>query len=252
MKFRTIFTLILTLLIGGCSDNQLEEGTLIVGTSGDNPPFEFYDTSTQQDLKGFDIDLTQLIGAKLGRKVVFKDMDFNSLIPSLLSKRIDIIVAALTHTPERAKRVAFSNPYLTSVPVVVIPVSSKAKDMHSLMGLKIGVQIGTTHEQTLKKLKEKLGSLKIVGMNKLTEMAQEIKTGRIDGLITEMDNGVVLVKKNKDWRYISLDEFKEPYCLAMRKDDPFMVRMNEVLKELQDSGELDKLKLKWFGQNNGA
>ena len=74
-----------------------------MGTSADYPPFEFVDTAKGEEIIGFDIDLANLIGEKLGFEVKVENIDFNGLIPAIQAGKVDFVLAVVTPNPERDK-----------------------------------------------------------------------------------------------------------------------------------------------------
>jgi len=86
-----------------------ERGKIVVGTSADYPPYESIDADGK--FVGFDMDLARAIGEKLGVKVEFQDMPFDSLIAAVQEGKIDVVIAAMQATPERDETVDFSTPY---------------------------------------------------------------------------------------------------------------------------------------------
>lgn len=92
-------------VLTGCGTQSKEAAArtdkpLIVGTEPSFPPFEMAENDTYT---GFDIDLANAIGEKLGRKVEIKAMGFDALIPALKSGQIDIIASAMSATEEQEK-----------------------------------------------------------------------------------------------------------------------------------------------------
>lgn len=92
-------------VLTGCGTQSKEAAAktdkpLIVGTEPSFPPFEMAENDTYT---GFDIDLANAIGEKLGRKVEIKAMGFDALIPALKSGQIDMIASAMSATEERKK-----------------------------------------------------------------------------------------------------------------------------------------------------
>jgi ABC-type amino acid transport substrate-binding protein len=108
---------LLALLASACGPskpaNELEKvkqaGKIVIGTSADYPPFEFVDESG--NMVGFDIDLANEIGKRMGVEVEIVDMPFDSLIASVQEGKIDISIAAFNYTEERDKTVDFSDAY---------------------------------------------------------------------------------------------------------------------------------------------
>ena len=105
---------------------------LRVGTCATIEPFSFMDE--ERNITGHEGELARRIGLKLGRPVVFTDMSFAALIPALQSGKIDLIASGMTATEERAKMVAFTDPYYRNAQYILLkkqglgqtPVSTKA------------------------------------------------------------------------------------------------------------------------------
>ena len=97
--------------------NVMEKDVLLVGTESTYPPYEFRDD--KNELKGFDIDMMEAIAEKIGKKIEWVDMDFDNLIPALTEKKIDLVAAGMSWTPERAKVVAFAENYEVSISAFV-------------------------------------------------------------------------------------------------------------------------------------
>lgn len=88
-----------------------EAGVLRLGTAAVTEPFSFVDGS--QQVVGFDIELAKRVAKQQGKKLEVVNMEFGSLIPALISGKVDMIAACITITDERAKKVLFSEPYYT-------------------------------------------------------------------------------------------------------------------------------------------
>src|SRR5277367_5416429 len=97
-------------LLAGCSPKPHPQ--LIVGMELAYPPFETVDTNKQPT--GVSVDLAKDLGQFLGRQVEIQNIPFDGLIPSLQTHKIDLIISSMTATEERAKSIAFSDPYLTT------------------------------------------------------------------------------------------------------------------------------------------
>jgi polar amino acid transport system substrate-binding protein len=86
-------------------------GILRFGTSAITEPFSFVDES--QKVVGIDVEIASLVAKKLNKKLEIVNMEFGSMIPALVSKKVDMIGACITITEERSKKVLFSSPYYT-------------------------------------------------------------------------------------------------------------------------------------------
>ncbi len=88
-----------------------ETDVLRLGTAAVTEPFSFVDGS--QQVVGFDIELARHVARQQGKTLEVVNMEFGSLIPALLSGKVDMIAACITITDERARKVLFSEPYYT-------------------------------------------------------------------------------------------------------------------------------------------
>src|SRR5579863_7695802 len=108
MKNCIVTFLLLAALGLGCSPKTHQQ--LIVGMELAYPPFEMTDEKGQPT--GVSVDLAKALGKFLGREVEIQNLPFDGLIPSLQTRKIDLIISSLTATAERAKSIDFSDPYL--------------------------------------------------------------------------------------------------------------------------------------------
>ena len=98
-----------------------KEGKLVVGTASGYPPYEFVDTSVgEKKVIGIDMELAQKVADKLGVKLEVQDMNFQALLTSLTSGKVDIAIAGINPTDERRKSMDFSNNYLPTEQLVII------------------------------------------------------------------------------------------------------------------------------------
>jgi polar amino acid transport system substrate-binding protein len=126
----------------------VSSGTLTVCSDVPYAPFEDFDKTSATGFKGFDVDIISKIADSLGLKLAIKDSDFDALQSGLLlnSGQCDLGASAMTITDERAKRLAFSDPYYDSKQSLLVPTDSDIKSIDDLAGKTLGVQKGTTGE----------------------------------------------------------------------------------------------------------
>mgnify|MGYP000847347849 FL=1 len=118
-----------------------DASVLVMGTNATFKPFEYKEGG---QVVGFDIDLAREIAKDLGAELKIEDMSFDGLLPALEGGRIDIAVAGMSVTEERAKNALFSEPYYQATQRIIVPEDSKIFNKSGLIGKKIGVQLGTT------------------------------------------------------------------------------------------------------------
>lgn len=130
------------------AQNALEKikrsGEMVVGTSASYAPFEYHEGS---NIVGFDIDLGTEIAKRMGVKISWVEIEFKGIVAALKSQRVDLLITALTKTPERAEQIAFSIPYYDAGIGAAKRDGSAIAKPEDLKGKVVGVQIGTSGER---------------------------------------------------------------------------------------------------------
>jgi His/Glu/Gln/Arg/opine family amino acid ABC transporter permease subunit len=231
--------------------SSLGKDTLTMITSPDYPPYEFYDTKGEdRQIVGFDIDIAKTLAEKLGFKLQIMESDFNGLIPALQANRADFVMAGMTPTPERQKNIDFSIIYYEAKDTIVAPKSSNLKQPQDLSGKKVGVQLGTIQEQNAQKIAKKFAGIQLKQLNRVPEVVQEIKSGRIDAAIIEDTVAKGFAQANPDLEFnIIPSEEASGSAIAFPKGSSLVEPFNKVLQQMKDDGTLNKLVAKWFSQN---
>jgi polar amino acid transport system substrate-binding protein len=125
-------------------DEIKKRGKIIVGIQGDNPPWGFVNSSGKQE--GFDADIAELFGKELGVSVEFMPLEVANRIPALTAGRVDVLFATMAMTPERAKSVQYSKPYVANINGLVAAKATEIKTKADMAKLAIGVPRGSTQD----------------------------------------------------------------------------------------------------------
>lgn len=221
----------------------IKEGELQVGSDTSYPPFE---TLEGDKVTGFDVDLMNAIGEKLGYKVIFVTANFDGLIPSLNAKKFDAVASAMTITEDRKKEIAFSDPYINSNQSLTVKADSGIKTTKDLKDKVVGAQTGTTGEmwaqENIKDAKE------IKSFPTATEAFTALEAGQIDGIINDFPVSAYIVKEKPALALVETIKTDEQYGIAFNKENTKLVEaVNKALKELRDEGKYDEIFEKWFG-----
>lgn len=249
LKLTLVVTLLAMFVPAGLAsaktvDEIKESGQLVVGTSADYPPFEWVVLESNGDSKivGIDVDLAQLIADELGVELVMEDMPFDSLIPSVISGRIDMTIAGMTYTEERAEQVDFSEQYHQSVSnfVVLAGEEGKYETVEDFDGLKIGVQKGTVQEQMVT---ENLANAEIVSMQKTGLLIEALKTKKVDAIFIDDIVTIEFVTVNEGQIAVVSDVvFENPEqgkAVALAKGNEELLEViNKVVLEAVESGKI--------------
>ncbi|MGJ3254495.1 MAG: transporter substrate-binding domain-containing protein [Elainellaceae cyanobacterium] len=222
--------------------------TLVMATSADYPPYEFYETASGEgEPIGFDIDIAKYITDELGYALEIQDMDFNGIIPALQGGRVDFAMAGMTPTEERKESVDFSQIYYDAKNTIVAPAGSGYESYGDLAGKTVGVQLGSIQEGEAKEQAETVEEMVVEPRNRVSELIQELKAGRLDAAIVEDTVAKGYVQNNPDLEFVTLDtEGASGSAIAFPKDSELASEFDQVLTQMKESGKLDELVTKWF------
>lgn len=218
-------------------------GKLIIGTEPTFPPFEFVDEKNQ--IVGFDIDIANELAKRLGVKLEIVSLPFDSLIPALQQGKIDLIIAGMTITEERAKVVDFSKPYFEANQAIVVRGDSKfqPKKIDDLVGKKVAVQLGTTGDLVVSKVK----GIEVVRFQKFTDAFLELQNGRVDAVVLDEAPAKAYVRKFPKFILSAVIDTGETYGIAVKKGNRELLNfVNQTLDILKSTGVYNKLIQKWF------
>jgi len=224
--------------------NIQEKGILVVGVDAPFGVMEFYDESG--NLVGFDIDLAKEIASAIGVDLEHKNMPFDELFDAVKNEEVDVIISTVTITPERQETMLFSIPYFDGGNVVV--AGSEYRDMklpEDLRDKKVGTLKGTTGEAFVL---EYAGPSLVTSYLTNEEMNKALLNGEIDVTVIDYIAAVDLVKK-----YPSLEIIGEPLSQAFYGvitrlgNKALMDKINEILRDMKISGQLDQIKNKYLG-----
>ena len=217
-------------MICGCGE---KDNSLKMITEATFPPYEFL---RGQEIAGIDVEICRAVAKKLNRPFKAETVDFDSVIPAVISGKADVGAAGITVTEDRKKNVDFSIPYVKTGIVVIYKKSNPFKNIEQLKGKKIGVQGGTTSETfVLEQLKQEPERSKSPA-----EAVAALKSGRVEFVIADIDPAKNCVKGEAD---LALSDFitSEEYAVAIRKGQPELLKaIDETITELKASGQLDQ------------
>ncbi|MGP1486709.1 MAG: transporter substrate-binding domain-containing protein [Peptostreptococcus stomatis] len=221
---------------------------LVVATSPDYPPFEFMvSEGGKSKIVGADIDLAQKIADKLGVELELKAMDFDALLPALQAGKVDMVITGMTPNEKRKKAVDFSDIYFKGENAVIVNAKDAGKftSEDQLKKAKLGVQKGSTQETYVK------DNLKVTNYKALVavpDLIADMKNGNIDAVVLNSKVAGINVTKYDGIKIVENLKLtsggdEEAMAVAIKKgDNADLIKLtNEVIKELQDSGEYDKI-----------
>ena len=235
---------------------------LRIGVEGAYPPFSWKEADGS--LKGFDIEIAMALCEKMGRDCELVEQDWDGIIPALMAKKYDAIVASMSITEERKKRVDFTNKYYHEpAKLVAAKGSGLEASPESLADKAIGVQRGTIHQCYMEKMFPDT-ELRLYGTQE--EVFLDLSAGRIDAQISssiQSEEGFLETDAGKDFEFVGGDQFLlechgEGAGIAVRKgEDELRESFNTAIKAIRDDGTYKAINEKYFkydiyGEEPGA
>ena len=230
-KLMQVVGAVLLAAVCGCGEQGPKPIRMI--TEATFPPYEFL---RGQEIVGIDVEICRAVAQKLGRDFKAETVNFDSVIPAVISGKADLAAAGITITEDRKQNVDFSIPYVKTGIVVIFKKSNPFTTVDALKGKKIGVQAGTTSEAFVL---EKLGQ-EPERSNSPAEAVAGLKAGRCDFVIADIDPAKNCVKGEAE---LELSDFisSEEYAVAIRKGQPELLKaIDETIAEIKADGRLEK------------
>ena len=251
-------------LLSGCSSSNsksssnddslqyvMDKGELIVGLDDSFPPMGYRDKDNK--IVGFDVDLAKETCKKMGIKVKFQPVSWESKEQELSSKNIDCIWNGFGITPEREKVLTFTETYMANPQIFVVLADSGIKTQADLKGKVVAAQSGSTAYATIDKDTKLKDSFKeFIGVEDNVKALMDLEVGGSDAVA--MDTVVARYYMAKDPGKYSIIEdttiLDEVMGVGFRKgDNALCKKVEDTLKEMQKDGTLAKISKKWFGED---
>ena len=177
------------------TDAKSESGkpVLVVGTSPDYPPYEFYSDAAMTQFAGIDVEVAKYIADSMGMELQIEAMNFDNLVTSLSNGDFDMVLAACEYTDERALACDFSDPYYTDLPPVILVKESDADKYKTLDDINkasviIGAQKNTTKAMAAADMFPDAANGMVLE-SLVPTLVTELKSGKIDLLVLDGNVG---------------------------------------------------------------
>lgn len=234
-----------------------EEHRVLIGTEGAYPPFNYIDA--QGELAGFDIEIADALCAAAEFECEFVVQDWDGIIPGLLARRYDAIVASMSITEERKEVVDFTNKYY-STPAKFVKANDmeleipedKAEADEVLSGMAVGVQRATIHENFLR---DNFPSADVRVYASQDEANLDLANGRLDLVMADsvaLLDGFLNTDDGAGFEFVGPDYSErewhgEGVGIAIRKgEDELREAFNEAIDQIREDGTYEQIAAKYF------
>lgn len=223
----------------------IKEGILQAGSDTAFPPMEFSDG--KGGYIGFDVDLCTAIAKKMGLELEVISTAWDGIIPALMGDRFDVIMSAMSITPERLEQINFTDPYLPGILAISTPKDAPIADAAGLAGKIVGVQVDTTGQFAVEEVE---GVKEIKKYATILEAFMDMDAGRVEAVVNDEPVNAYVIATNKDYneKYANTGGIvtDNSYGYAIKKENTaLMDAMNAAMKELRAEGVYQKILDKW-------
>ena len=243
------FVIAAAALMFGAAAAQAEDLTICV--EGAYPPFS--ETTAAGDVVGFDIDIANALCAEMGNSCAMAKTDWDGIIPALLEKKCDAIIASMSITEDRKKVIDFSTKYYNTPAKFIAAENAGLDDTpEGLAGKVVGVQRGTTHQDFMESEFPDV-ELKLYGTQ--DEVYLDLQAGRIDAAMADsvaMNDGFLKTDNGKGFAFFGKDYSIAKYHgegagIGVRQEDTELRDgFSAAIEAIRASGQYDEIQKKYF------
>ena len=225
-------------------DQIKEKGVLTVGMLVDFPPYGILNTENKPD--GYDADVARQLAKDLGVKLNLVPVTGPNRIPYLLTNKIDMLIASLAITPDRAKQVQFSHPYSAAQIVVFGGKETKIAKAEDLSGLRIGVARASTQDIAVSKIAPKDANIRRFDDD--ASAMQALLSGQVDAIGCSTTVAGQIAQRAPDRFENKFVLLQQEMAVAMRPGEAKTLEtVNGLVDKNIKNGEFSKLFEKWLG-----
>ena len=224
-----------------------ESGTLRVGMSGGQPPFNF--TSREGKIIGMDVDLAGLLAVALNVELEIVDMPFGELLPSLESGKVDLVMSGMTATLPRNMRAAFVAPYHVTGKSILARTETLAALGTEELGeteLKVAALSGSTSEDFVKAVAPNANLTTTDDYNAAIDL---MLANKVDMFVADASIIMLSMMRWPDAGLVAANQplTIEPIGIAVPAEDPLLLNLvQNYMRAMEASGVLQQLNKKWF------
>jgi polar amino acid transport system substrate-binding protein len=230
-------------------DDVIARKSITIAIPTDFPPYGFVGT----DLKpqGLDIDMANLIAARLGVKAELVPVTSANRIPYLQTKKADLVISTLGKNPEREKVIDFTSAYTPFFQAVFGPKNMVVKTPADLTGKTVSVTRGAMEDQELGKIAPAGVDVRRFEDNNGTVAAYV--SGQVQLIATGASVAGNMIAKNPqlNTEYKLLLKDSPNFIGVAKGEDKLRLKVNQIIAAAKAAGDLDKMAMKWLGRPAG-
>lgn len=226
-------------------------GVMVVSTDASYPPFEALDGDG--NFFGFDIDLAEALGRRLGVRVEFENIGYDGLLGTLVVKRDDVVISAFVAVPERQNDVSYTTPYFNAGPVMVVRADSGLRldgdPAAWARGKRLVAEFGSNADALLRQWARHHPGVHSVPAPSAAEAMVAVEDARADAALVDAVSAYDFLLGHPALTIAGPPVEDEFYVMAVnRRSTKLLAALQAALAEMKADGTLAELRVKWFGE----
>lgn len=241
-KMLTLGVLAVALTLGATAARA--QDTIKIATEGAYPPFNAKDASGE--LIGFDVEVAKALCEEMKVQCEIVAQDWDGIIPGLVAKKYDAIIASMSITDERKEKVDFTDRYYSNYLRMVAKKDSGISSAEDLKGKTVGAQRATVAATWAEDNLGRGSTVKLYDTQ--TAAYSDLEAGRLDALVSDVYPAHDWLKDKTDYEFVGdRIDIDDVIGIAVRKgEDDLREKFNAALKAIRENGTYAKINEKYF------
>ena len=233
---KVLLLVFMLIFLVGCGKNENE---LIMVTEAGFAPYEYYDNG---EIVGVDVDIANEIAKEMGKKLVVKDVAFDSIINEVKTGKADFGAASISYSDERAEEVDFSVNYSVSKQVVIVKENSAITSTKDIDNKKIAVQLGSIADTYVT---DNYKNAEIVRQKKYLAAVEDLKSDKVDAVVMDELPAKEIISSNNGLKILEGSLANDSYGMVVKKGNSELLNIiNKVLNRLKEEGKIEEFVIK--------
>lgn len=229
---KIILLIFMLFLLVGCGKNNNE---IVMVTEAGFAPYEYYDSG---EIVGVDIDIAKEIAKEMGKKLVIKDVSFDSIINEVKTGKADFGAAGISYSEERAEEVDFSINYSVSKQIVIVKDNSSITNINDISNKKIAVQLGSIADTYVT---DNYKNSNIIRQKKYLAAIEDLKSDKVDAVVMDELPAKEIINSNNGLKILDGSLTNDSYGMIVKKGNSEMLSViNKVLDRLIQEGKIEQ------------
>lgn len=229
---KIILLIFMLFLLVGCGKNNNE---IVMVTEAGFAPYEYYDSG---EIVGVDIDIAKEIAKEMGKKLVIKDVSFDSIINEVKTGKADFGAAGISYSEERAEEVDFSINYSISKQIVIVKDNSSITNINDIGNKKIAVQLGSIADTYVT---DNYKNANIIRQKKYLAAIEDLKSNKVDAVVMDELPAKEIINSNSGLKILDGSLTNDSYGMIVKKGNSEMLSViNKVLDRLIQEGKIEQ------------